>query len=131
MSYLILVFFFGPNGVVSFGGLAGERAAIERNLKTLEEYNDSLNGKIDALKGSREELIEESQKMGYYPPDSSIMRFKDYDSRGTYYNAGTILRAAERRPVPDWSLRVFAFVIAGVVFTAFGRKPGPSKPRKA
>jgi hypothetical protein len=65
MSYLVLILFFGPNGIVSFDGLEGEKNAIESNLITLKEYNLVLNGKIEALKGSRDELIAESQKMGY------------------------------------------------------------------
>jgi hypothetical protein len=130
MSYLVLVLFFGPNGIVSFDGLQGEKNAIESNLITLKQYNETLNGKIEALKGSRDELIAESQKMGYYPPDSRILRFKDYDSRGTFYNAGSIFRAAARKPVPEWALRVLASSIACVVFIAIGRKPGRSKEKK-
>ena len=131
MSYLVLIFFFGPNGIVSLDSLKGERFAIESNLRTLKEYNEVLNGKIEALQGSRDELSAESQKMGYYPPDSRILRFKDYDSGGTFYNAGTILRAAASRPVPEWSLRLLASGVACFVFIASGRKTDRPKEKKA
>lgn len=128
LSYLVLFLVFGPNGVVAYGNLARENQAIEKNLETLKEFNADLGLKVNSLTGSRKELARESQKIGYYPTDVRIIRFRDYDAQRTFYNAGMILHADDRVPVAPWALRLVSFIIAVAVFLVLQGRP--DRPRR-
>jgi hypothetical protein len=129
LLYLILVFFLGPNGVVSYGELAREKVALTENLNRLENSNSDLGRKIAALTGNRQVLVRESQKLGYFPPKMNTIRFKDYDAQLTYYNAGSLLHIREKHTVPVWLFRLASLVAACSVYVMLNRG-FPSSRRK-
>jgi hypothetical protein len=129
IAYLFLSLCFGPNGLLAYGGLSAEMAAIDDNLTSLRNHNADLNKRIGALTSSRETLLKESQKIGYYPKNARIIRFKDYDAQRTFYDAGTILQVRDRKTAPQWLLRFIAFTVGCGVFTWLCRKKR-GRPRR-
>jgi cell division protein FtsB len=114
LTYSLMTYVWGENGIVAFSKLAAYEQKLEENVARLREVGSELSAKTESLQSDRDTLSLSARDIGYYRENERIIYLEGYDAQQNLYVVGELMRPYERDQVNPLVFRIFA-VTAGMV----------------
>jgi cell division protein FtsB len=113
LFYAVTSFLFGAVGIFTYKQLNDEREIQIANLKKIQEINEKLTGRRDALAYDADTITVFARELGFGNTNEHFMRIvglKDISKQQS--ETGNIIRLKEIEYVDDKTIRIISIAIA-------------------
>jgi hypothetical protein len=128
--YSILVFAFGPSGLLAFQHMMRHSASLVANIGELEQIGGELAQHRDLLLSDTEELMLLGRTLGYYRNDEVRVLLPEAGGSGIRHVIGRMVSRYRSSDRDQTLFRAIGFVVTIASFLAvtivFGRRNGNS-----
>ncbi len=96
--YFILSTVYGPVGIQSYQELSAYKERLAKNVEALESRSRELQAEADAYRTDAERLRIAARSIGYFEPNSGVVRIEGYTPERRSIAAGTLVQRRAHTP---------------------------------
>ncbi len=115
--YASLSFFFGRNGIVSYGHLQKQKIEISRQTDIIQNLNNELNLEYTALLKDKDVISSYARKLDYVGEGEKLVKIKGLKPMQTkLYDTGTVLKRKMFSYLPESVCKIISFLVFSLSF---------------
>jgi cell division protein FtsB len=108
--YFGLSAFYGPVGLQSYQELSEYKQRLSANVEALESRSAELQAEADAYRTNAERLTVAARAIGYFEPNTGLVRIEGFSPERRSIAAGTLV---QQRPAPPDRLPMIRWISLG------------------